>query len=62
MLPGLPSFWSKAASTPIKAPTPMIPQRVAKKFFPISISSLTENAIAVMDAVFLGKAIFTRHA
>jgi hypothetical protein len=40
ILPGLPSFWSKAASTPINAPTPMTPHRVANPFFPISLSLL----------------------
>jgi hypothetical protein len=37
MFPGLPNFYKRAAKTPIKAPTLIIPQRVAKKFFNCAI-------------------------
>jgi hypothetical protein len=33
MFPGFPQYWSMAAITPINAPTPMIPHRVANIFF-----------------------------
>ena len=37
MLAGLPSFCSTAASTPMTAPTAMMPHLVAKTFFPCMI-------------------------
>jgi hypothetical protein len=37
MFAGFPHFCKSVAKTPIKAPTEMIPQRVAKKFLIVAI-------------------------
>jgi hypothetical protein len=39
MFAGFPHFCKSGAKTPIKAPTEMIPQRVAKKFLMVAIEN-----------------------
>jgi hypothetical protein len=49
IFPGLPNFCRSAARTPIKAPTHIIPQRVAKKFFNVFIQNLLLLSFSCLD-------------